>query len=192
MEGQPDPQRPTTAKSIISQVAKPGCEQAFEAWLHEIAQVTAKAPGHQSVTILRPPPGGREYTVILHFDCEDNLERWLKTDTRRAWVERGAMLTEVPERRAEVSGIEHWFTLPGRPELRRPARLKMALLTILVVYPTILALTRGLSPVLQRMPPLLAPLLVTICLTTLLTYVLLPNVTRVFHGWLYPDREPTK
>lgn len=177
-----------TAKSIISQVAKPGCEQAFEEWLHEIAQVTAKAPGHQSVTILRPPPGGREYTVILHFDRQESLESWLKTDIRRQWVERGAQLTEVPERRAEVTGIEHWFTLPGRPEPLRPARSKMAFLTVLVVYPTILALTHGLSPVLKRMPPLLAPLLVTVCLTLLLTYVLLPNVTRVFHGWLYPPR----
>ncbi len=188
MEPKPAHDRPPTAKSIITQVPRPGCEPAFEAWLHEIAQVTAKAPGHQSVTIFRPPPGGREYTIVLDFDRQENLERWLGTDTRREWVARGALLTEVPERRAEVSGIEHWFTLPGRPEPLRPPRSKMALLTVLAVYPTILALTHGLSPILRRVPPLLAPLVVTVCLTLLLTYLLMPTVTRVFHRWLYPVR----
>ena len=189
MEAHPEPARPITATSVITRVVKPGSENAFEEWLHGISKEAAKHPGHHSVTIFRPPPGGREYTIVLHFDRQENLQSWLNTDVRREWIDRSIPLTESPEHRAEVSGLEHWFTLPGKSEARRPARLKMAALTILAVYPTILSLNYVLPPILRRTPPMLAPLIVTICLTLLLTYVLMPNLTKVFHKWLYPEPE---
>jgi antibiotic biosynthesis monooxygenase (ABM) superfamily enzyme len=184
--------RPNGATSVITRIVKPGSEKAFEEWIHGIAQEAAKFPGHHSVTIFRHSPEEREYTFVLHFDRQENLKRWLDSDVRREWIDRSIPLTEVPEERAEVTGVEHWFTLPGKQEARRPAKLKMVALTILAVYPTILTLNYVLSPIFRRVPALLAPLIVTFCLTLLLTYVLMPNLTKVFHGWLYPDPETSK
>src|SRR5207237_7991783 len=128
---QPEPTRRTTATPVITRVVRPGSENAVEEWTHGISKEAAKPPGHHSVTIFRPPPGGREYTIVLHFDRQENLQRWLDTDVRREWIDRSTPLTESPERRAEVSGLEHWFTLPGKPEARRPPKLKMVVLTVL-------------------------------------------------------------
>lgn len=179
--------RPVTAKSVITRVVKPGSEKDFEEWLHGISQEAAKAPGHQSVTIFRPPPGGREYTMVLHFDEKKNLDLWLGGEKRREWIERSALLTEVPEQRTEVTGLEHWFSLPGKKEAGRPPKLKMASLTVLAAYPTILGLNFALRPLLRIVPQLLAPLIVTILMTLLLTYVWMPNLTRLVYRWLYPE-----
>jgi antibiotic biosynthesis monooxygenase (ABM) superfamily enzyme len=173
-------------RSVITRVVKAGHEKMFEDWLHGISQEAALFPGHLSVTIFRPPPGGREYVIVLQFDRPEHLGLWLDSDVRRSWIERSQSLTEEPERRAETTGLEHWFTLPGRPQHPAPARLKMAALTVLAAYPTILGLGIALRPLLERVPHLLGALIVTTCLTLLLTYVLMPNVTRLFYDWLYP------
>ncbi len=178
--------RPDPATSVITRVVRAGHEDAFEEWLHGISREAATFPGHHSVTIFRPQTGGRQYTIVLQFDRRENLERWLDSDARRESVERSNAFTEVHESRAEVTGLEHWFTLPGKEEPRHAPRMKMVLLTALVVYPTILALNAVLAPILRAIPPLLGPLVVTVALTLLLTYLLMPGVTRLFYKWLYP------
>lgn len=179
--------RPPPATSMIRRIVKPGNEKAFEDWLHAISQAAARFPGHHSVTIFRPQTGGREYTIVLQFDRQENLKRWLDSEERRDWVAQSVVLTEVPEDRTEVTGLEHWFTLSGKAEPRPAPRMKMVFLTILVVYPTILGLNFILSPILRRIPPLLGPFVVTVFLTLLLTYLLMPGVTRIFYKWLYPQ-----
>src|SRR5258705_365505 len=95
----------------------------------------AKFPGHLSATIFRPAAGARKYTVVLQFDRDENLQNWLRSDRRREWIERVSALEAVPEHREEVTGLEHWFTLPGKPETSPPSRHKMALLLVLAAYP---------------------------------------------------------
>jgi len=132
MEDSAAPGRTKTATSIITRIVKPGKETAFEDWVHGISREAAKFRGHHSVVIYRPPPGTREYRIVLHFDREKELRTWLESEARKEWIERSLPLTEAPETRAEVSGIEHWFTLPGRLGESRPSKLKMAILTTAV------------------------------------------------------------
>jgi len=174
------------ATSVITRVVKPSAEKAFEEWLHGISQESARFPGHLSATIFRPPPGGREYTIVLQFDSEENLRRWLRSGRRREWIERVGALEEVPEQRRDLTGIERWFTLPGRPQAAPPPRYKMALLVALAAYPTVLALHVILYPIIGRVPYVVGALISSVCLVLLLTYVVMPKVTRVFHDWLYP------
>jgi uncharacterized protein len=176
------------ATSVITRVVKPGREKAFEEWLHGISQEAARFPGHLSATIFRPPAGGRKYTIVLQFDRDEKLQNWLRSDRRREWIERVRALEEVPEHREEATGLEHWFTLPGKPEIPPPPRHKMALLVALAAYPTVLALHVVLSPILSRVPYALGALIGTVCLVLVLTYLVMPNVTRAFHRWLYPEQ----
>jgi uncharacterized protein len=179
------------ATSVITRVVKPGKEKAFEKWLHGISQEAAKFPGHISATIFRPPAGARKYTIVLQFDSDENLQSWLRSACRRHWIERVRALEEVPEHREEATGLEHWFTLPGNPE-SPPPRHKMALLVSLAAYPTVLVLHVILSPIVSRVPYPVGALIGSVCLVLVLTYVVLPRVTRVFHGWLYPRGHDTR
>jgi hypothetical protein len=179
-------QRLVPATSVVTRVVKPGREKAFEEWLHGISQEAARFPGHLSATIFRPPPGGQKYTIVVQFDRDENLQRWLRSDRRREWIERVAALEEVPEHREEVTGLEHWFTLPDKAEASPPPKHKMALLVLLAAYPTVLVIHVILLPILGRVPYPLGALIGTVCLVLALTYVVMPRMTRAFQGWLYP------
>jgi len=74
MEDSATPGRTKTATSVITRIVKPGKEVAFEDWLHGVSRKAAEFPAHHSVAIFRPPPGAREYTIVLHFDREEELK----------------------------------------------------------------------------------------------------------------------
>jgi antibiotic biosynthesis monooxygenase (ABM) superfamily enzyme len=177
-------QIPVTA--IISRRMKAGREQAFEEWLQGISQAAARFPGHQGVSILRPrDPANPEYVIILKFDSVPHLREWLQSDTRREWIGRSDKLTETPDKVTELTGLEAWFTLPGQPMPAPPLRWKMFLLTVAAAYPLIMVVTALFGPWLGQ-SPWLFNFVVTVALTTLLTYFAMPLVTRIFYAWLYP------
>jgi antibiotic biosynthesis monooxygenase (ABM) superfamily enzyme len=88
-----------------------------------------------------------------------------------------------------LTGLETWFTLPAKPGAPSPPRYKMAVVTWLAVFPTVLVIFSLFSPVLNMMPTVLRTLVFTLVMVTLMTYVIMPRMTRLFSFWLYPDRE---
>ena len=182
---------PVTA--IISRRITAGCEKEFEEWLQGISQAAAQFPGHQGVSILRPQdPANFDYVIILKFDSVAHLRQWLRSDARREWIRSSDPLTETADNVIELTGLEPWFTLPGQP-LRTPRRWKMFFLTLLAAYPLIMIVTALLGPWLGQSGPWLGHsspwlfnFLVTVALTTLLTYFAMPLLTRLFYAWLYP------
>jgi antibiotic biosynthesis monooxygenase (ABM) superfamily enzyme len=86
-----------------------------------------------------------------------------------------------------VTGLESWFTLPDQPGLAPPPPYKMALLTWITIFPLITAIVEITGPRLQGLP-LAARLGITTALTVpLMTWVVMPRVTRLLRGWLYPQ-----
>jgi antibiotic biosynthesis monooxygenase (ABM) superfamily enzyme len=69
----------------------------------------------------------------------------------------------------------------------------MAIVTWLAVFPLITMIFVIFGPLLNQLPTLLRTLLRTLVLTavmvTLMTYVIMPRLTRLLALWLYPDRE---
>jgi len=63
----------------------------------------------------------------------------------------------------------------------------MAAISWCVMFPLISILLLVLMPLLAPLPfPLPAAVMVTVAVL-LMTYLLMPNATRAFSGWLYPD-----
>src|SRR5262245_30513499 len=173
---------PVTA--VIRRLVKPGCEARFEEWVRGISPVAASFPGHLGINIFRPTdPAHPEYLLILQFDREENLRGWLESDVRRDWIRRSDEFTQGPEQRTHVSGLEHWFTLPGRPVPLPPPRLKMAILTVAAAWPIVMGVNVLLGAILPGIGMPSGTLLTTLVLTALLTYVAMPNLTRLFYGW---------
>ena len=173
--------------AIISHVVRPGREQGYEEWFHGIAADARKFKGHLGVTTIRPNDDAQpEYVVILKFDCYDNLKTWLESDVRRQWIERLQPLIAKSESIQPLTGLETWFTLPKPPTKTPPPRYKMALVTWLGVFVTLAVLSRLAAPILSGLPILLNQLITTGLVVTFLTYVLMPPLTKLFKGWLYP------
>lgn len=177
---------PVTA--VISQLVKQGCEREYEKWLQGISVAAEKFEGHCGVSIIRPQEHAYpEYVVILKFDRYANLKNWLESDVRQHWIEKSERLVQKPQNMQMLTGLEAWFTLPGKPIQKPPRRYKMAILTWVAVFVLLTILNYVLAPVVGSLPALLRTAVNSGIVVVLLTYVVMPRVTKLFHKWLYPS-----
>ena len=171
--------------AVISHYIRPGRESGYEAWLQGISRVARQFEGHEGVTILRPQAGSRkEYVIILRFDKYQNLCQWMRSSERQEWIERAKPLTEKPEDVKILTGLEALVSLPNTASLP-PPKYKTALVTWIGVFVCASTLGYFLAPYLASLPYLLRQAIMTGLVVILLAYVVMPRLTRLFHGWLH-------
>lgn len=172
--------------AVISHRVRPGREQGYEEWIKGIAADARKFEGHLGASILRPQPGASpDYVIVLQFDTCDHLDGWLQSDIRKTWIERAQPLIQEQESIQILSGLESWFQLPQQPVPTAPKRYKQAILVWVGVMAVSLLVAPLVAPLLEPLPWLVAlPINVAITVA-LLTYVIMPQLTRWFKGWLF-------
>jgi antibiotic biosynthesis monooxygenase (ABM) superfamily enzyme len=172
--------------TMVTRRVKPGHEAAYEEFLDGIIAAASRFPGHLGVEIFRPASPGREYRIVYRFDSDVHLRAWLDSDEHAAWLERAEPHAAGPIRRQFLTGLESWFTLSAHPGAAPPPPYKMALVTWITIFPLITGLIVVLGPLLKGVP--LVPRLAIISAITvpLMTWVVMPRVTRLLRGWLYP------
>ncbi|NVN91399.1 MAG: antibiotic biosynthesis monooxygenase [Desulfuromonadales bacterium] len=173
---------------IITHTIRAGEEKRYESWLTEILDAVSSSPGYLGREIFRPAQGTRTYTSIIRFDGNDNLNAWVESDVRRAFVSQVADLLEKGDRHEIRTGIDFWFTPQG---VRPPKPWKQFILTLSAVYPLSLIIPRLFSMLFPIVPvlalPIISGLLVASSLTALLTFVIMPRYTRLLKWWLYDE-----
>ena len=179
---------PVTA--VAARRVKRGREREFEEWVSGILAAAKEFPGYLGSEVLRPSDSedDDEYRVVFRFDHASNLHAWEESEERQRLLREAEPL--IHEERVHVlTGLETWFTLPSKPGEPAPPRYKMALVTWLAVFPLITAILLLFGPLLSLLPMLLRTLVLTGVMVTLMTYIVMPRMTRLFSFWLYPDRE---
>ncbi|MDX2241367.1 MAG: antibiotic biosynthesis monooxygenase [Leptolyngbyaceae cyanobacterium bins.302] len=172
---------------VIAQRVKPGQELPFETWMREIIAVASTYPGHLGTNVIHPQPGIRpEYVIIFRFDGYENLKLWMSSRDREHWLAQAKPFITTDPEIQQISGLEAWFSLPGQP-LKTPPRYKTALLTWAVVFVLINLLNWLVLPVLTSFPAWVRTLIFSGIMVILLTYVVMPRVTRLLRKWLYKD-----
>lgn len=166
----------------VARRPKPGKEAALEAWIHGVVEEAAAFDGHQGGSVVRPGPGRPEYLILLRFATAGALEAWRRSKSCRAWVAKADEITEGPAHVRELRGLEAWLE-GGSPTA--PPRWKMAILTWIALYPLLLGVVVALSPVVSDWPISLQLLVTTVILVPLMSYVLVPAMTRVARPWLH-------
>lgn len=177
--------QPITA--VISHLVKPGYEQEYEQWLHDISAVAQQFEGHSGVSFIRPQDAAHpEYVIILRFDCYKHLKEWMDSPVRQRWIDKVKPIVQQDQNIQFLTGLETWFTLPGKSIQHPPKRYKMAILTSLAVFTVAQLLGLIIAPGLAIFPPLLRSFVLIALTVFCLTYVVMPRVTRLFSRWLYP------
>jgi antibiotic biosynthesis monooxygenase (ABM) superfamily enzyme len=173
--------------TTITRRVKPGHEPFYESFLEGIIAAASRIPGYQGVEVFRPESAAvGEYRVVYRFDSGEHLRAWLDSDERAAWLERAEPHVDGPLRTQFLTGLETWFTLAHSPATPPPPRYKMALLTWLTIFPLITIVVLTLEPLLEQLT-LVPRLAVTTAITvSLMTWLVMPRVTRVLRRWLYP------
>jgi len=171
---------------VVSHFIQPGKEQAFEDALKQVIEKAKTYPGYGGIQIFHyQHPTEREYILMIRFDTEANYNIWATSDARNNWFEElKAFITKESEVRFE-EGLEFWFSLPEETGAAPPKKWKMAVLTWMVIYPLVLILSTTAGMVLDFWPPYMRILVVSMILVPLMTYVVMPQVTSVFAGWIF-------
>lgn len=170
---------------VISRHVKPGKEPDYEQWIKDIAKISTAYQGHLGMNVFLPTRPGDPYTLVYKFDSGEHLDTWLKSDERARMVKIAESLTD--ESHVEhVSGLESWFTLPGAKAMVPPPKWKMALVTGTCVW----LLAQGLRPAAEAtigaLPAPVVGLVTTAIMVSLLTWVVMPRVTKLLARWLFP------
>jgi antibiotic biosynthesis monooxygenase (ABM) superfamily enzyme len=182
----------------VTRRVKPGHEAFYEQFLEGIIAAASAFPGHMGVEVFRPESAtAGEYRIVYRFDTGQQLRAWLDSEEQAAWLERAEPHAIGPVSSRFVTGLESWFTLPGRPGRPPPPPYKMALLTWITIFPLITLVVELLGPLLEDQSVVLRLGITTAVTVPLMTWVVMPRGTRLLRRWLYPDsrdeiRQPSK
>ncbi|MCE1180845.1 MAG: antibiotic biosynthesis monooxygenase [Rhodocyclales bacterium] len=169
---------------IVRRQAKAGCGPAYEAMIAGMFEDARRFPGYISAALIPPTTPDGPYQINQRFASEADFERWNRSPERLLWLERLATVAEgEPEYRA-LKGLEVWFAPPETPTAKLPARWRMTLVSWLGIYPTVALLLTYLAPQLDALPALLRIAIVTALVAILMSYLIMPRLTRWLGWWL--------
>ncbi len=175
------PREPATA--VFTRRVEPGHELEYEALAREMIEASEAFPGQLGATMLHEADSPN-YTVLYSFTDQPALQAWLDSPQRRQLLTRADHIADAHLQLPPLTGLETWFTLPHRATIKAPPRWKMWLVSLLAIYPFVVAFQALLVPPIKTWPLLLRSAILPLTLLTLMTFVVMPVVTRVVQPWL--------
>ncbi|PKG98544.1 antibiotic biosynthesis monooxygenase [Paraglaciecola sp. MB-3u-78] len=183
---EPGDEGPVTVS--IARKIKAGYENEYEIWISGVIEAASGYNGHMGSNVLRPAPStDDEYVIIYRFDTYANCMKWEQSDLRQQWLDKLEAMVEGESTTRRGTGLEFWFDLPELPLNKKPSAHKMALVLIIVVYLLVMAINVIFQPLFEGMNIWLRSLVVVVGQVLLLTYIVMPWVTRLLKGWLFKD-----
>ncbi|WP_395244966.1 antibiotic biosynthesis monooxygenase [Agromyces sp. MMS24-K17] len=184
------------------------------AWVQTGVNLANKYPGFLGSGWIRAGEHSTDWHMLYRFADEASLEAWERSGERGWWLSMGEGFVRS-ERSRRRTGIEGWFDEPatgsiavtdasggasaasqsgavgadGAPSLpAAPPRWKQAVTIWLGFFPVNLAFGYLTAPIpgWGELPLWLRALATTLVLTPVMTYWVLPFVTRSLRGWLAP------
>ncbi len=169
----------------ITRRVRPGCEAEFQRALRDFFQTSFDHGGVLGATMVVPPPGSdsREFGILRTFADERERDDFYASPIFKLWEARCAPLTESNSwTYRPLHGLEAWFRSPHQP----PPRWKMAVATFLGVFPVAMFLGATLGPWIKDWPFVARNAVFNAAVVTVLSWVVMPGVTRLLRGWLQP------
>ncbi|MFF2449069.1 antibiotic biosynthesis monooxygenase [Neobacillus sp. NPDC058068] len=173
--------------TIVTWEIQEGREKQFEAWRHEIEAAATKFTGHLGVNLIVPNNGSREYTVVFRFDTIEHLRAWQESDIRRDLLNKAERFQATNPTYKSESSLAYWFVTPKTPV--PPPTWKMSIVTVLGVWPLSILVPMVLGPIIKNMNHIMSAFCVSVCIVSLLSWVVMPIFGKIFHPWLQNNRK---
>ena len=186
----------------IRREVDPGRIAEATVWVQTGVNLANRYPGFLGSGWVRAGEHSDVWHMLYRFADEASLEAWERSPERTWWLEMGKDFVRA-ERSKRRTGIEGWFDDPATGSVPAvtdatgatavalppaPPRWKQAVSIWLGFFPVNLAfaLLMSLVPAWEAVPLGLRVLVTTLVLTPIMTYWVLPWVTRLLRGWLAP------
>ncbi len=172
----------------VTRRALKGKEAELESEIFEIIRRAMRARGHLGANIFKTKQDGSTWIhVIFKFNSTKNMLTWEASPDCINHLKIIDSLSDGPPEMQFVEGLEAWFEIPDARQVDSPPNWKMAIITWLALYPSLIIYDQ-LEPVyLKEIYHLYARMVLnTIIIISALTWVLLPGLSRLLRKWLYP------
>ena len=163
------------------------------AWVQAGVNLANRHPGFLGSGWIRAGETSHVWYMLYRFTNAETLDAWESSSERTQWLSLGEGLIRS-ERSKRRTGIEGWFDEPATGAVPVPAdalpeapvRWKQAVTIWLGFFPVNLLFTYVSAPIpgWGEQPIWLRVLVTTLVLTPVMTYWVLPWVTRMLRGWL--------
>lgn len=173
--------------------ADPAHTREMTAWIRAGLSMAEGFPGFLGGGWVRSRRDADEWHMLVRFADQPALAAWEASSERQWWLRSAQGLAEVT-RTERRTGIEGWFDSPVAeavdppPVAPAPPRWKQAVTIWLVFFPVNLLATVTLGAALADAHVVLRVLAITLALTPLMTYLLLPWMTARLQWWLQGRR----
>ncbi|TSD46137.1 antibiotic biosynthesis monooxygenase [Rhodococcus sp. KBS0724] len=165
-----------------------GRQDEFLRTQHLLIAESSLFSGYESALLLCSTADATRWQSVLRFRTEPQLAAWMHSEQRAAVLP--ALREELAEDFTESVRSTPFGTIlrTENGQTRATPNWKTAMIVLLVLYPTVMTLSRFLGPVLDDAgaPPWLSMWLSQIISVGAMTWFLMPAATRWFGRWLDP------
>jgi len=161
----------------------------YIAWRRRAIAAQAHYPGYLATDSFEPHGRAQEEWIdIVRYDSVDHLETWMKSKERQRLLSELEPLVESVHEHRLATGLEGWFNLNRRADepINVPPVWKQTVCVVFALYPTVMILSLLINPLLKQLTFPLQMLIANILSCTLLSYLVMPFVTRLLNFWLSP------
>lgn len=177
---------------VVRRHVRPGREADYEAWLARLVEAArSRAPGYLGAEFHRPGGGAGAYRSVFRFDSLASLEAFEQSDWRARMMAEAEPLFAADAAWERFTGLEFWFDPPPGTRVPQPSPHRMALVLVAVVFGLVLGLNLALGPFIAGWPLPLRLLATVILQVGLMTYVIMPPLTRAIAPFIYPTSRLT-
>ncbi|MCW2843134.1 MAG: Antibiotic biosynthesis monooxygenase [Nocardioides sp.] len=175
----------------ITRHLDPGREHEMVSWIQAGIALAERFPGFLGAGWVRPGADSETWHMLYRFHDTESLSSWESSHERQWWRDSAGGLGVVESRMERRTGIEGWFDDPTTRDLRdlrlapaAPPRYKQAVVIWLAFFPLSLLVAWLFGQVAPGLPLVERALASTLLMTPVMTYVVLPRMTRALGWWL--------
>ena len=177
----------TAVTKVIDRIPRAGMEARLEQSIMNLIAAAMRLPGHLGVTVIRPSlPAQPGFRIVYRFDSCEHLRTWEESDEYVRLVSIADGYTQGEPRRQVLTGLQTWITLPAQSGAPTPRRGRMAVVTWIGIFPLVYVYERIVSWIMPPGTPILLRIaVITALVVPTMSYVVSPQLTRLFKKWLY-------
>ena len=167
---------------------KAGFRPFYKEWSDKIREIEKTFPGFLGTDIQAPSSDDdNTWVSVLHFDSEENLDRWLKSEQRQKIIEEAKQFVDdYQTRRLKTNPYKSWFT--NTPK-KVSVMIKETMLVLLVLFPIIMLEFKFLNPHLTALNLSVATFIGNALSVSLISFPAMPVCLYFLGWWLNPDLE---
>lgn len=183
------------ASLVIEHSVATGDGLAFRWWHSKLTRRARRFKGYIRTDLCAPVKGTRpgqplKWYSIVHFDSAEQLNQWINSRDRETLIQSGRKAFSSYQFVSFATGLEGWFSSKTGTEHSGlgPPAWKQNAAVILALYPTVMiqsALFTSLG-FMQSWPLPNAMIVNNIITSSVLTWAVMPFVTRLLGFWLQP------